>query len=95
MVGFHRELFDRIVLIYHPPNPRVPPALAEGVQDDLRRRLPEMFVTVQPTRHAGHAREHAAAVAPSGRPLIIAVGDDGIYQPSVLGSAASWTSITF
>jgi hypothetical protein len=64
------ELFDRIVLIYNPLNHRVLLTLAESVRDDLHRRLPDMPVTVEPTRYAGHARELAAAAAATGRPLI-------------------------
>jgi hypothetical protein len=33
MVAFHRELFDRIVLIYNPANPRVSLTLAESMWD--------------------------------------------------------------
>jgi diacylglycerol kinase family enzyme len=72
------------VLIYNSANPRVP-TLAEGVQDDLRRRLPDMPATVQPTRCAGHARELAAAAAATGRPLIIVVSGDGVYNEVVNG----------
>jgi hypothetical protein len=85
MVALHRELFDRIVLIYNPANPRVPLTLAESVHADLRRRLPDVPVTVQPTRYAGHARELATAAAASGRPLIIAVSGDGVYNEVVNG----------
>jgi diacylglycerol kinase (ATP) len=85
MVAFHRELFDRIVLIYNPANPRIPLTLAEGVRDDLRRELPEMPVTLEPTRYAFHARELAAAAAATGRPLIIAVSGDGVYNEVVNG----------
>jgi hypothetical protein len=49
--AFHQELFDRIVLIYNPANPRIPLTLAESVRDDLRRRMPDMPVTVQATRY--------------------------------------------
>jgi diacylglycerol kinase (ATP) len=59
VVALHRDLFDRIVLIYNPANPRIPRALAEGVRDDLCRRLPDLPVTLQPTRYAGHAHELA------------------------------------
>jgi diacylglycerol kinase (ATP) len=66
VVAFHRELFDRIVLIYNPANPRIPLSLAEGVRDDLCRQLPDVPVTLQPTRYAGHAHELAAAAAAPG-----------------------------
>ena len=80
MVALHRELFDRIVLIYNPANPRIPHTLAEGVRDDLCRRLPDFPVTLQPTRFAGHAHELAAAAAATGRPLIVAVSGDGVNE---------------
>ena len=85
MDAFHRELFDRIVLIYNPANTRIPLTLAESVRDDLRRQLPDMPVTLQPTRHPGHAREMAYAAAATGRPLIIAVSGDGVYNEVVNG----------
>jgi diacylglycerol kinase (ATP) len=83
--AFHRELFDRIVLVYNPANRRVPLTLAESVRDDLCRRLPDMPVTLQPTRRPGHARELAAAAAATGRPLIVAVSGDGVYNEVVNG----------
>jgi diacylglycerol kinase (ATP) len=60
-----------------------PRALAEGVRDDLCRRLPDVPVTLQPTRYAGHAHELAAAAAATGRPLIVAVS--GVYNEVVNG----------
>jgi diacylglycerol kinase (ATP) len=84
MAALQREVFDRIVLVYNPANPRVSLTLAESVRDDLRQHLPDMPVTVQPTRYAGHARELAAAAA-TGRPLIIAVSGDGVYNEVVNG----------
>jgi diacylglycerol kinase (ATP) len=85
VVALHRELFDRIVLIYNPANPRIPRTLAEGVRDDLCRRLPDFPVTLQPTRFAGHAHELATAAAVTGRPLIVAVSGDGVYNEVVNG----------
>jgi diacylglycerol kinase (ATP) len=83
--AFHRELFDRIVLIYNPANPRIPLTLAESVRDDLCRQLPDMPVTLQPTRYPGHARELTNDAAAIGRPLIIAVSGDGVYNEVVNG----------
>ncbi len=85
MVALHRELFDRIVLVYNPANPRIPVTLAESVRDDLCRRLPDVPVTVQSTCYAGHARELAATAAATGRPLIVAVSGDGVYNEVVNG----------
>jgi diacylglycerol kinase family enzyme len=79
------QLFDRIVLVYNPANPRIPLTLAASVRDDLRRQLPDLPVTFQPTRYPGHARELAHAAAGSGRPLIIAVSGDGVYSEVVNG----------
>jgi diacylglycerol kinase (ATP) len=85
VVVFRRELFDRIVLIYNPANPRIARTLAEGVRDDLCRRLPDVPVTLHPTRCAGHAHELAAAATATGRPLIVAVSGDGVYKEVVNG----------
>jgi diacylglycerol kinase (ATP) len=85
VVAFHPELFDRIVLIYNPANPRVPLTLAESVRDDLCRRLPDMPVTLQPTCYPSHARELAATAAATGRPLIVSVSGDGVYNEVVNG----------
>jgi diacylglycerol kinase (ATP) len=85
VVAFHSELFDRIVLIYNPANPRVPLTLAESVRDDLCRRLPDMPVTLQPTRYPSHARELAATAAATGRPLIVSVSGDGVDNEVVNG----------
>ena len=85
MVVFHRELFDRIVLIYNPANPRVSLTLAESVRDHLCRRWPDMPVTLQPTGYPGHARELAATAAATGQPLIVAVSGDGVYNEVVNG----------
>ncbi len=79
------ELFDRVVLIYNPVNRRVPRTLAETLRADLDRRLPELPVTLQATQHAGHARELTSASAATGRPLIIAVSGDGVFNEVVNG----------
>jgi diacylglycerol kinase (ATP) len=79
------ELFDRIVLIYSPVNRRVPLTLAESVRRELGRRLPDVPVALQATQHAGHARELAGDAATTGRPLIIAVSGDGVYNEVVNG----------
>jgi hypothetical protein len=50
-------LFDRVVLIYNPANRRVPLTLAESMRWELGRGLPVVPVALQPTQHAGHARE--------------------------------------
>jgi diacylglycerol kinase (ATP) len=79
------ELFDRIVLIYNPVNRRVPLTLAESMRSELGRRLPDVPVALQATLHAGHARELAGDAAATGRPLIIAVSGDGVYNEVVNG----------
>lgn len=85
MVAPAPQLFDRIVLVYNPANPRIPLTLAESVRDDLCRQLPDLPVTFQPTRYPGHAHELAHAAAGRGRPLIIAVSGDGVYNEVVNG----------
>jgi len=79
------RLFDRVVLIYNPTNPLGPRTLATTVCQDLHGRLPALPVAMQPTRYAAHARELAAAEAETGRPLIVAVSGDGIYNEVVNG----------
>jgi diacylglycerol kinase family enzyme len=79
------ELFDRIVLIYNPVNPRVPLTLAVSMRSELDRRLPDVPVALWATQHAGHARELANNAAATGRPLIIAVSGDGVYNEVVNG----------
>ena len=78
-------LLDRVVLIYNPVNRRVPLTMAEAVQADLGRRLPELPVTMEATRHAGHARDLARTVAAKGRPLLVAVSGDGVYNEVING----------
>ena len=78
-------LFDRIVLIYNPVNRRIPLTLAESLQSDLRRRLPAVPVTLEATQHAGHARQLARGLVGKGRPLIVAVSGDGVYNEVVNG----------
>ena len=79
------ELFDRIVLIYNPVNRRVPLAMAESLHSELGHRLPGVPVALQATQHAAHARELARDAAGEGRPLIIAVSGDGVYNEVVNG----------
>jgi diacylglycerol kinase family enzyme len=79
------ELFDRVVLIYNPVNRRVPLTLAESMRRELDSRLPDVPVVLVATEHAGHARELASAAAATGRPLIVAVSGDGVYNEVVNG----------
>src|SRR5688572_20853393 len=79
------ELFDRVVLIYNPVNRRVPLTLAESMRSELGRRLPDVPVMLWATQHAGHARKLASDAAATGRPLIIAVSGDGVYNEVVNG----------
>jgi diacylglycerol kinase (ATP) len=44
-----------------------------------------MPVTLQPTGYPGHARELAATAAAAGRPLIVAISGDGVYNEVVNG----------
>ena len=79
------ELFDRIVLVYNPVNRRVPLTLAESMRTELGRRLPDVPVVLQATQYPNHARELASTVAATGRPLIVAVSGDGVYNEVVNG----------
>lgn len=78
-------LLDRVVLIYNPVNRRVPLTMAQQLRDELSVLLPGLPVTLEATQHAGHARELAGALAATGRPLIVAVSGDGVYNEVVNG----------
>jgi diacylglycerol kinase (ATP) len=78
-------LFDRVVLIYNPANRRVTLTLAEAMQRELRRRMPQVPVSLLPTHHPGHARELARSTALTGRPLVVSVSGDGVYNEVVNG----------
>jgi diacylglycerol kinase (ATP) len=52
---------------------------------ELGRRLPVVPVALQPTQHAGHAPELTRVSAATGRPLIVAVSGDGVYNEVVNG----------
>lgn len=79
------ELFDRVVLIYNPMSRRVSLTLAESMRSELKSRLPDVPVVLQATEQAGHARELARAAALTGRPLIVAVSGDGVFNEVVNG----------
>jgi diacylglycerol kinase (ATP) len=76
------------VLIYNPVNRRVPLTMAESMRTELDSRLPDVPVMLQATQHAGHARELASVAASTGRPLIVAVSGDGVYNEVVNGVLA-------
>jgi diacylglycerol kinase (ATP) len=82
VVAFNRELRPDCSHL-QPGESSYPLSLAESVPDDSCRQLPDTPVTLQPTRHPGHARELAHAAAAAGRPLIIAVSGDGVYNEVV------------
>ena len=74
------------MLIYNPVNRRIPLTLAERLQRDLRRRLPEVPVTLGATQYSGHARQSASSrTGSAGRPLIVPVSGDGVYNEVVNG----------
>jgi hypothetical protein len=50
---------------------------------ELGCRLPVVPVALQPTQHAGHAPELTRVSAATGRPLIVAVSGDGVYNEVV------------
>ena len=52
---------------------------------ELGRRLLLRPVALQPTQHAGHAPELTRVSAATGRPLIVAVSGDGVYNEVVNG----------
>jgi diacylglycerol kinase (ATP) len=78
--------FDRVVLVFNPTSTGDASTLAEELRDELRGRLPELPVQLQPTQHAGHARDLAREAAANGRPLIVSVSGDGGYNEVVDGA---------
>ncbi|HZW45059.1 MAG TPA: diacylglycerol kinase family protein [Dermatophilaceae bacterium] len=53
---------------------------------ELQRRQPDLPVTLQPTEHAGHARDLARDAARTGRPLLVSASGDGGYNEVVNGA---------
>jgi diacylglycerol kinase (ATP) len=77
--------YDRVVVIFNPQSTGRAPELADELQADLARRLPELPVDMSPTGHAGHGRDLARESAQRGRPLIVSVSGDGGYNEVVDG----------
>lgn len=77
--------FDRVLLIFNPHSSGDAPRRADELRAELRRRLPGVPVTLQPTEAAGHARTLARDAAAAGRPLIVSVSGDGGYNEVVDG----------
>jgi diacylglycerol kinase family enzyme len=77
--------YDRVVVIFNPNSTGDAPALAEELRADLVERLPDLPVHLEPTQHAGHARELAGEAARTGRPLVVSVSGDGGYNEVVDG----------
>jgi diacylglycerol kinase (ATP) len=78
--------FDRVVLIFNPASTGDASALAAELCAELQRRQPDLPVTLQPTKHAGHARDLARDAARTGRPLLVSVSGDGGYNEVVDGT---------
>ncbi|MCZ2828055.1 diacylglycerol kinase family protein [Modestobacter sp. VKM Ac-2986] len=78
--------FDRIVIVFNPHSTGDAPRLAEDLQAELVRRLPDVPVELRPTQRAGHAREIAREVAATGAPLLVSVSGDGGYNEVVDGA---------
>lgn len=78
--------FDRVVLIFNPASTGNASARAEELRAELARRQPDLPVTLQPTEHAGHARDLALDAARTGRPLLVSVSGDGGYNEVVDGT---------
>jgi diacylglycerol kinase (ATP) len=81
--------FERIVVIFNPQSTGDAPDLARRLEAELAEQLPAMPVELQPTDHAGHARDLARDAAATGRPLIVSVSGDGGYNEVVDGVMAA------
>jgi len=78
--------FDRVILIFNPASTGNASGLAAELRAELQRRQPDLPVTLQPTEHAGHARDLARDAASMGRPLLVSVSGDGGYNEVVEGT---------
>lgn len=78
--------YDRAVLIFNPQSTGDAERLATELRDELAERLPQFPVQLQPTQHAGHARDLAREAAAVGSPLIVSVSGDGGYNEVVDGA---------
>jgi diacylglycerol kinase (ATP) len=78
--------FASVVLIFNPASTGDASALAAELCAELERRQPDLPVTLQPTQHAGHARDLARDAARTGRPLLVSVSGDGGYNEVVDGT---------
>ena len=84
--GEQMRPFDRVVLIFNPASTGDASTLAAELRDELQRRQPDLPVTLQPTEHAGHARDLARDAARTRRPLLVSVSSDGGYNEVVDGT---------
>lgn len=80
-----RATFDRVVLIFNPNSTGDAAGKASELRDELRERVPDLRVELQPTERAGHARELARDAAGTGTPLVVSVSGDGGYSEVVDG----------
>jgi len=83
--------FESIVIIFNPNSTGDAPKLAEELRDRLTALLSyPADVTLQPTRHAGHAVELArVAASGAGDVLVVSVSGDGGYNEVVNGVVQS------
>ncbi|NWL09994.1 diacylglycerol kinase [Paenarthrobacter nitroguajacolicus] len=83
--------FESIVIIFNPNSTGDAPKLAEELRDRLTALLGyPADVTLQPTRHAGHAVELArVAASVAGDVLVVSVSGDGGYNEVVNGVVQS------
>ena len=77
--------FDRVVLIFNPNSTGDAKELAEGLRENLAKRVPTLAVDLLPTEHAGHAIELSREAAGVGAPLVVSVSGDGGYNEVVNG----------
>lgn len=79
--------YSDIAIIYNPNSTGSAEDNAKTLQSELRHSLPDVPLTMLPTKRAGHAVELAYSFARSrGKPLIISASGDGGYNEVVNGA---------
>ncbi|HET6924261.1 MAG TPA: diacylglycerol kinase family protein [Candidatus Saccharimonadales bacterium] len=82
--------FSSISIIYNPKSTGNSRRLAEKLQSQLAKELPDLTIDLRATEYAGHARELAREIADADtRPLIVSSSGDGGYNEVINGVMAA------
>jgi diacylglycerol kinase (ATP) len=78
--------YTSITVIYNPKSTGSGKELSKDFEEEIHQQLPDLSITIVPTRHPGHAREIAyEASLATKRPLIISASGDGGYNEVING----------